>query len=350
MRKKLKRYSIFLALVMFLSVLSGCSSGGEEASGETAGKAAEPVTINMCHFLSNQHPVHTNILVPFSEAVLEQTEGRVEFVIYPNNELGAPSTFVDQVLSGSLGAGFALAAYTPGRFLLTSILEFPFMFENSLQGNLVAYDVMQDLQDAEYKDMKLLWVGGTDVAKILINKDVSTVDGLAGLKLRSPGLLYNDVFRAMGATELSLPVSDLYDAMDRGIVDGSLMSPSALVSFKLAEVTENVMDIDVYMNPMIFFVNKDLWGKISPEDQKIIEDLIAEFPPKIGAQYDEEFQHGMDVANETGIKVIPLSDEEKAKFRAICDPLKEKWLADMDAQGLPGTEIYEKVLQSIEQH
>lgn len=349
MRKSLKRHSIILALIMLLSVLTGCSGGGEEASGD-AGKAAEPVTINMCHFLSNQHPLHVNVIAPFAEEVLEKTEGRVEFVVYPNNELGAPSTFVDQVLSGSLDSGFALAAYTPGRFLLTSILEFPFMFENSLQGNLVAYDMMKDLQESEFTDMKLLWVGGTDVAKILINKKVSTVAGLSGLKLRSPGLLYNDVFHALGATELSLPVSDLYDAMDRGIVDGSLMSPSALISFKLAEVTDYVMDMDVYMNPVIWFVNKDVWAKISPDDQKIIEDLVAEFPPRIGAQYDEESAKGMAITKENNIEVIPVSDEEKAKFHAICDPLKEKWLADMDAKGLPGTDFYNKVLESVEQH
>jgi TRAP-type C4-dicarboxylate transport system substrate-binding protein len=92
------------------------------------------------------------------------------------------------------------------------------------------------------------------------------------------------------ATELSLPVSDLYDAMDRNIVDGSLMSPSALVSFKLSEVTDYVIDLDVYMNPLILIMNKDAWAKISPEDQKIIEALAAEMPGKVGPQYDKEFQ------------------------------------------------------------
>ncbi len=346
MGRKTKKFSLFLAFLLVLSVLSGCSSGSQE----TSGGAAKPVTFNMSHFLSNQHPLHTNVLVPFSEAVFEQTEGRVEIQIFPNNELGAPSTTVDQVVSGSLDMGITLAAYTPGRFPLTSILEFPFMFENSLQGNLVAADLKQELQENDYKDMKLLWVGGTDVAKILINKDVSTIAGLAGLKLRSPGLLYNDVFRALGATELSLPVSDLYDAMDRGIVDGSLMSPSALISFKLAEVTDNVIDLDVYMNPMIFVANKDAWAKVSPEDQQIIEDLLAEFPEKIGAQYDRESAAGMEVAKERNIKIISLSDEEKAKFHDVVDPLKEKWLADMDSKGLPGTATFEKALQFIEQH
>ncbi len=346
MSKKIKLHSFFLAFLMVLSVLSGCSPGSEETSGGTA----ESVTFNMSHFLSNQHPLHTNVLVPFSEAVLEQTEGRVNIQIYPNNELGAPSTTVDQVVSGSLDMGITLAAYTPGRFPLTSILEFPFMFENSLQGNLVAADLKQELQENDYKDMKLLWVGGTDVAKILINKDVSTIAGLGGLKLRSPGLLYNDVFRALGATELSLPVSDLYDAMDRNIVDGSLMSPSALISFKLAEVTDNVIDLDVYMNPMIFVMNQNSWAKVSAEDQEVIEGLLDEFPEKIGAQYDRESAAGMEVAKEKNIKIISLSDEEKAKFHAVTDPLKKKWLDDMDAKGLPGTATYEKALQFAEQH
>jgi len=341
-----KKLCILLALALMLSLSVGCSSGTKEASGG----AAEPITLNLSHFMSNQHPLHSNVLVPFADSVLEQTEGRVKIQIYPNNELGAPTTTVDQVVSGSLDMGLTLAAYTPGRFPLTTILEFPFMYETSLQQNLVANDLKQDLQDTDYKDMKLLWIGGTDVAKVLINKEVSTVDGLSGLKLRSPGLLYNDLFHKLGATELSLPVSDLYDAMDRGIVDGSLMSPSALISFKLAEVTDNIIDLDVYANPLILVVNKDAWAKISAEDQQIIENLAAELPEKVGTQYDKEFAAGMDAAKEHNIKVISFSDEEKAKIHAIADTLKQEWIAKMDSEGLPASETYEKALQSIEQH
>ncbi len=348
MNKVSKKLSIFLTLVMLLSVLTGCASKGEEASGETP--APTPVTVNFSHFMSNQHPLHTNIIVPFAEAVLEQTEGRVDIKVYPNNELGAPSTTVDQVVGGSLDMGLTLAAYTPGRFPLTTILEFPFMFDSSLQGNLVAADLRQDLQDTDYKDMQLLWIGGTDIAKVLINKPVSTVDGLSGLKLRSPGLIYNDLFHKLGATELSLPVSDLYDAMDRGIVDGSLMSPSALISFKLAEVTDNIIDLDVYMNPLIIVMNKDSWAKISAEDQQIIEALLAEFPEKVGTQYDHEFELGMQKAAETNINILSFSDEEKAELHAITDALKEQWLADMDGKGLPGNATYEKAMQFVEQH
>lgn len=347
MNKVSKKLSIFLTLIMLLTVLVGCSSGGEEASGDTT---IEPVTVNFSHFMSNQHPLHTNILVPFAEAVLEQTEGRVDIKVYPNNELGAPTTTVDQVVGGSLDMGLTLAAYTPGRFPLTTILEFPFMFDSSLQGNLVASDLRQDLQDTDYKDMQLLWIGGTDIAKVLINKPVSTVDGLAGMKLRSPGLIYNDLFHKLGATELSLPVSDLYDAMDRGIVDGSLMSPSALISFKLAEVTDNIIDLDVYMNPIIIVMNKDTWAKISAEDQQVIESLLAEFPEKVGSQYDKEFAAGMQKAADSNIKILSFSDEEKAKLHAITDALKEQWLADMDGKGLPGTATYEKALQFAEQN
>ncbi len=333
---------------MLLSVFTGCSSGNKEASGDTA--APEPITLSLSHFMSNQHPLHTNVLVPFAEAVFEQTEGRVDIKIYPNNELGAPTTTVDQVVSGSLDMGLTLAAYTPGRFPLTTILEFPFMYKNATQGNLVAAGLKDELQDSDYKDMKLLWIGGTDVAKILINKKVTTVDGLAGLKLRSPGLLYNDFFHRLKATELSLPVSDLYDAMDRNIVDGSLMSPSALVSFKLSEVTDYVIDLDVYMNPLIFIMNKDAWAKISPEDQKIIEALAAEMPGKVGPQYDKEFQKGMDEANAKGIEVLSFSDAEKAKMHAIADSLKKDWVADMDSKGLPGTATYEEALKLVEQN
>jgi len=337
-------------MALLLAVLAGCGGGGGEEPPEGEEPVADPVTFSLSHFMSNQHPLHTNVLVPFADAVSEQTEGRVTINVYPSNELGPPPTTVDSVVSGAFEMGFVLAAYTPGRFPLTSILEFPFMFETALQGNLVAADMRDDLQEYEYSDMKLLWVGGTDIAKIFINKEVTDVAGLAGLKLRSPGLLYNELYAKLGATELSLPVSDLYDALDRGIVDGSLMSPSALISFKLSEVTDNIIDLDVYMNPLIFVMNSDAWAKVSEADQQVMEALLAEFPATIGGQYDEEFEAGVKHGIEKGINFITFSAEEEANFHAITDPLKDKWVADMDAKGLAGTEMYEKALQYIEAH
>lgn len=347
-----------MIFILAVTMVAGCASkapqdtGASNANGEEAKPvpAAKAITLNLNHFMSPMHPMHAHVLEPFAADVLEKTEGRVEIIIHPNNGLAAPGDTIDAVEAGIVDIGFTLPSYTPGRFLLSTILEFPFMFSSSLQANLTAKEMFPILQEHDYKNMKLLWFGGSDLGHLLLKTPVTTVDGLRGLKLRSPGPIYNDVIRALNAVEVSLPVSDLYDALDRGITDGTFMAPTALISFKLIEVVSDIVELDLYITPFVMVMNNNSWNKISETDQKVIEDLLAEFPEKVGNQYDHEIRTSVAAANEKGINFSKFSDSELAKFHEIVDPLIEGWIQDMEAKGLPGQETFDLVKRYKDQY
>jgi TRAP-type C4-dicarboxylate transport system substrate-binding protein len=308
------------------------------------------VVFHLNHFMSPMHPIHVNMFEPMVKEVKEKTEGRVEIVLHPGSALAAPPDCYDAVVSGVAGMGFVLPAYTPGRFPLSQTLEYPFLFTSALQANLTARDITPLLQEQEYSDTKLLWFGGTDLGHFLLKKEVKTLDDLKGMKLRSPGPIYNDVIRAIGGVEVSLPVSDLYDAMDRGVVDGTVMAPSALLSFKLIEVTNQIVVLNMYTTPLIFFANKDLWNKVSPEDQKVIMDIVDTFPERIGRQYNVEVEHGMSEAQKAGKDIFTFSDADMAAFHAAVDPLIKQWIADLEAAGKPGQQVYDMVIEGAKKY
>ena len=92
-------------------------------------------------------------------------------------------------------------------------------------------------------------------------------------------------------------------------------------------------------------MNWDSWDRLSEEDQAIMSELLAEFPEKIGRLYDEEVQPAVDFATEKGVKFDNFSDEEMAEFHTIVEPIVQSWLTTMDEKGLPGTEMYQKMLE-----
>lgn len=343
--------SLILVSMLVVTMLTGCSggNGGTDTGNAGGGEVKQeykPVTLNLNHFMSPMHQLHPNVLEPFAKDVYAKTEGRVEIVIHPSNGLAAPTDVMDSVEAGIIDIGFVLPDYTPGRFKLSSILEFPFMFESSLQANLTAKDMFDTLQKYDYKNYKLLWFGGTDIGDIFLKKPIKTVAELKGLKLRSPGPIYNDVIKELGAVEVSLPVSDLYDAMDRGIADGTFMAITALSSFKLNEVTSDIIKVNMYITPLVMAMNKNSWAKISPDDQKIIEGLLEEFPEKIGKLYDSEVDHAITAAKEKGVKFSEFPAEEMTKFHTLVDPLIASWIADMEKDGLPGEATFKLVKDS----
>ena len=328
----------------------GCSKAETTEAAAAPAKKAEKVVFHLNHFMPAMHPVNTNMLVPLAEEVLQKTEGRVEIVVHPGNALAAPGDTYDAVVSGVAGMGFVLPAYTPGRFPMAQILEYPFMFTSALQANLVARDMTPMLRQHQFTDTELLWFGGTDLGHLLMKADVTTLDSLKGKKLRSPGPIYNDVIKAIGGVEVSLPVSDLYDAMDRGIVDGTVMAPSALISFRLMEVTNNIVELNMYTTPLIFFANKDLWNKVSADDQKIIMDIVNTFPERIGKQYDAEVEHAMNLATEKGKNIFTFSAADMAKFHSLTDPLVKMWISQLDGTGKPGTELYNLAVEAAKKY
>lgn len=346
-KKRLGLLSVLLVVLVLGGLLMGCAPSEK---GEEGAAKAEKVVFHMNHYMPAVHPLHVNIFEPFAKDVFEKTEGRVEIVVHAGNALAAPPDTYDAVVSGVAGMGFVLPAYTPGRFPMTQILEYPFMFNSALQANMTAKAMTPMLREHEYTDTHLIWAGGTDLGHFLLKSPIATLSDLKGKKLRSPGPIYNEVIKNLQGVEVSLPVSDLYDAMDRGIVDGTVMAPSALISFRLMEVTQQIVELNMYTTPLIMFANKDLWNKVSAADQESIMTIADSFSERIGKQYDAEVEHAMSVAAEKNKNVYQLSDADMAAFHALVEPMIKGWVADLEAAGKPGQELYDLAVKTAKEY
>jgi len=86
-----------------------------------------------------------------------------------------------------------------------------------------------------------------------------------------------------------MPVTETYDGLSRGIIDGSLFPIEALQGFKIGEVVKTVLeDYGMsYSTSMYVVMNKEKWNSISPADQKAIDKISAQYVEKIGKGWIE---------------------------------------------------------------
>ncbi|MFH2115868.1 MAG: hypothetical protein ABIJ86_15310, partial [Spirochaetota bacterium] len=98
---------------------------------------------------------------------------------------------------------------------------------------------------------------------------------------------------------------------------------------------------NMYTTPLILFANKELWAKVSAADQKIIIDAIQTFPERVGKQYDAEVEHAMKLAVENKKEIFKFTDAEMVEFHNLTDPLVKKWIAQLEASGKPGQQLYD---------
>lgn len=124
---------------------------------------------------------------------------------------------------------------------------------------------------AEFKEFGTVFLGSgsSDVYVLITTKPVRTLDDLKGLRLRSGGAPYSRWAENFGATPVSMPVGQIFEAMNQGTVDGTMGSIVDMLSFRLLDVATHVtlVPLGTYHVTSNFTVSLDTWNGMSVEDR-----------------------------------------------------------------------------------
>lgn len=330
------------------------ASGSENSQGANASNAetAEAITFSMGHIGPPVHVQDLRAMTPFSEEVAELTEGRVNFQIYPGSALGGPAETYDNIMTGIMDAGWSLQGYNAGLFPVHSVLHLPFLANGTAaELSVIAhqlYEKFPEIQE-EYSDVKMLWVHAADSYAIITKgKAVRSFEDAKGLKLRTPSIEAGKMIESWGATPVSMPAPEIYDAMQKGVIDGGVLPIAAIKDFNLYDVVDYVSV--GYFNTSLFYMlmNQNSWDKISPEDQAIIEELIGEpMAQKAGEAFDYQQQEAQKESIEAGIEFIELDDAELQKFKDASQVVTDEWLSSMEDKGIDGQAIYDETVRLL---
>lgn len=349
MKRKTTKFMMLLLIMLLSIVFAGCSSSSEKSGTGSS----DSIEFKMGHMNSPDHVQDSKSMSPFAEEVKELTEGRVSFEMYPGGALGGPKETFDNIVTGIMDAGWGLQGYNAGKFPVHSVLQLPFLTGgNGAELSVVAqklYDEFPEIQE-EYSDVKLLWVHAADPYAIITKgKAVRSFEDAKGLKLRTPSVEAGKMIESWGATPVSLPAPEIYDAMQKGVIDGGVLPVAAIKDFNLFDVVDYVTLGE--FNTSLYYVamNKNSWDKISPEDQKLIEENLLGVPnaEKAGAAFDEQKVEAEKQAKEGGTEFITLPKEDLEKFKDVSKVVTEEWLKDMEKKGIDGQKIYDRTVDLI---
>jgi len=295
------------------------------------------------------HPQHTEVIEPFLERVKEATDGRVTGTMYPANALGEAEAQYDLAVTGVADMALTLHAYTPGEFPLSSVTELPFMGKDAVHGTKIFWGLHEQFPEIEeeHEGTKIAWLFKNDPAQIFTaDKPITHWEDLKGLKIRTPSPAGTELLEAYGAIPVQMPMGDVYEAMEKGVVDGALGPASVITNFQLGDVVNYITKGNFYTSSLMVVINEDTWNSISEDDQEEIEQLMGEEMALLAAKmYDKDGEEGWQAAKESNIEIYELSENEIAEWSKPLEPIAENWVDEINAMGLPGTEIYEAALE-----
>ena len=173
----------------------------------------------------------------------------------------------------------------------------------------------------------------------LQRKPVKSTADVKGLRIKA-NAENADIVKILGASPVTMPVTETYDSLSRGVVDGALFPIEALQGFKIGEVVKTVIENYgvSYMTSMYCVMNKDKWNAISPADQKAIEKINDEYNEKFGKQWVELDKNAEEFAKAKGVTFVTVSKAEEAATAKKMQPILDDYVKMTKSKGLPGDE------------
>ncbi len=275
------RFKILSFLVVATVLLSGVTLSVETS-------AAETINLKFSSPWPPKHPQHTMLIKQWGEKLNKLSGGQLKITLFPGQALGKAADHYDMAVKGVCDIALTNPMYTPARFQLTSVFWLPFMVTTAEDTSVALWKTYDKYFREEYNEVKVLWLYVHAPGQIFTRKKpINTLEDLKGMKIRATNPHIQETLKLLGASPVFIPVPEVYNALDRGVVDGTAMPFEGLWVFKQHEVVDYGMVCNLYTMTFPIVMNKAKWESLPPDIKKIMEDNIGlETSRKAGIVYD----------------------------------------------------------------
>jgi TRAP-type transport system periplasmic protein len=282
---------------------------------------------------------HSVIAEQWCKDVERVTNGKVKVNYYPGATLTPPTQTYDSVVKGIADIGLSIFGYTMGKFPMMAAIDLPLGYKSAYVATKMINAYYNKFKPKELDEVKVLYLFAHGPGLVNTKKPVNKLEDMKGLKLRATGVTAQFV-KALGGAPVGMPMTESYDAVSKGVVDGVMCPFDGLLVWKLAEVVSNTTrDLGcAYTSGFFVVMNKNKWNSIPLDAQAAIEKLNQEYIEKQGKLWDETDKEGYDLTKQRGNKVIDLPPEEMARWVKAARPVIDDYIKVLKDKGLPGEE------------
>ncbi|WP_172122047.1 TRAP transporter substrate-binding protein [Devosia sp. 919] len=286
--------------------------------------------LSFANYMAPTHPYVGGAFEPFANLVAEKTGNALTIRLYNGGELGAgPDAQYDRVVEGVADLAVSLPGYTASTFPLTLLTELPGVIDEATGTEKIWKNIQ--LFEPEYQRVKLISLWSSAANLLYTKKPVRTPADLAGLNIRVPSRNAGLLVEAWGGSPVSMPVSEIYTALQTGVIDGAMIDGTATTAFKLGEVADYLtVGIESTISPFSIVMNRDEFNALSAEQQAALEAAGKE-ASALGSKTQLTVAAGgiKAFADLPGKEVIKLTEYEARAFHELNAPVVAKIISDV---------------------
>ncbi len=305
------------------------------ASMQSVGAAPEaPMVLSFSSWGTDKEPAIPAWL-QMDKDLQEATKGKVKLKIYHGETLGKAKEHYEIALKGIADMAYLNISFTPGRFPITDLVTFSYASSAEAMTEGLMELMKKGYLNKEYANVKLLYVFTGGPCHLMWRKGTKPATSLVelkGMKIRIPGMAARDLITTAGATPVSIPMPEVYTALERGVIDGVFSTAEVLDTFRLAHVSNEITKVNFLTFAFATLMNKNTWEKLPKEAKDVLERNRAKYALMASSQHDRDDVKAIE-NNKPKIYNLPASDTKRLK--EILAPSVKAYIEKYEAAGYP---------------
>jgi len=240
---------------------------------------------------------------------------------------------------------FTLPGYTSPAFPRTQMIELPGLKPDGLAATNMMWDLLDPYLLPEYEGTKVIALWGAEDAGLMSRgAAIRTLEDVKGKRMRSPSAAQAKQLQVMGAVPIAAPITEVYQGLERGVMDGAMVPFTTILDFRLGEVAKGFTISGPIFGRSSFLVvmNKKKYDSLSPAARAAIDKLSGrELSLKATAVYIKRAEEAVKSVRGKA-DVVTLSAEEQRRIGAVLRPIIDEWITESEGKGIPARDMLKR--------
>lgn len=264
-------------------------------------------------FTPDAEMTHQVVMKPWVEKVNRESGGTLDIQTFPNGALGRnPGLQTKMIQDGVADIAWVIPSYTPGVYLDDDVFELPNVIQDSVEGSVAAWRLLEKGMLRGYEQYYMIGLFVTSPYTFHTNFPVMKPEDLKAKKIRVVGTISTDAVKAVGAVPEGMPVTQVVEAISRGVIDGTTGHPIAISDFGISRVANNHYLGKIGTVTLGIFMSKAKFDSLPPQAKAAIEKNRGEALSRAFGKMSEDRNAEL------------IAEWKKDPKRVVTDPTKEQ--------------------------
>lgn len=313
----------------------------------TGADAADKIKFST--FGTTKNPIVKCAWLGTAQSIADKSGGKVNLETYlGGTAFGNPRKQYDFLARGVMDMSAGILAYKQGAFPLTGLVNLPFMVTDNVKAAIGLNKVIRQHLMDEFKSIHLMFVALVSPYQFHLRQPIADLTELKGRRIRIAGKAATEALKALGAQPAPMPITQAYENLQKGVVDGIGGTWTSILAFKLGEVTSFHYEANFAVPSAFMGMSKKAYRRLPRNVQAIVDaHSTPEYAAKISNCWARTTAPAKKLAKKHGNTIVTATAADRERYRKLLSPVTERILSGLEKRGLPARRIHDEMRRAI---